>query len=256
MPPSCVTLWIGDALGAVERACLKSVLRQGHSLALYCYRRPAGVPDGIEVRDANAIVSEANLFFHQNQSVACFSDWFRYELQKKGLGTWLDTDFYLLRPLDPDRSYLFGEEEPGLINNAVLRIPPDSPLLSMLLEIFETGSIPTWLPWRFYLPGRVRELINGRCDLSRLPFGTTGPFALTAAARRLGIMSEALPSEVFNPVRWQDAAWICDPAISLESVTTERTVGVHLWNECIKNFKAAPAADGSFLSRLQWEGRE
>src|SRR5690349_7920416 len=36
----CVTLWIGESLGAVERACLRSVLRQGHSLALYCYDRP------------------------------------------------------------------------------------------------------------------------------------------------------------------------------------------------------------------------
>ena len=33
---------------------MRSVVRQGHSLALYCYSKPAGVPDGLEMRDAAA----------------------------------------------------------------------------------------------------------------------------------------------------------------------------------------------------------
>ena len=254
MPADCVTLWIGDALGAVERACLKSVLRQGHGLALYCYRRPEGVPDGVEIRDANDVLPETEIFLRRNGSVAAFADWFRLELQRLALGTWVDTDIYLLRPLDRDRAYLFGEEEPGLINNAILRIPAQSPLLPPLLELFERKRMPSWIPWRFYLPTVVRELFSGRGDLSRWPFGTTGPFALTAAAKRLGLSSEAFPKEVFNPVRWQSAAWIVDPAISLESVTTERSVAVHLWNECIRDFKNEPAPVGSFLHRLQQEG--
>jgi hypothetical protein len=32
-------------------------------------------------------------------------------------------------------------------------------------------------------------------------------------------------------------------------------VAVHLWNECIKGFKGDPAEQGSFLGRLQEEGR-
>lgn len=256
MTADCVTLWIGDALGPVERACLKSIVRQGHKVALYCYREPDGVPPDVEVRDAEAVLPEREILFHRNGSVAIFADWFRYELQRRALGTWVDTDVYLLKPLDIDRPYLFGEEEPGLINNAVLRLPPDSPLLAALLELFETRKVARWLPWRYYLSARIREIVSGRGDLSRLPFGSTGPFALTTAARHFGLMSEVLPSEVFNPVPWQKAAWIRDPNISFESVTTDRTVGVHLWNECIKQFKNDPAPSGSFLNRLQREGRE
>jgi len=251
----CVTLWIGEALGPVERACLKSVLRHGHRHSLYCYDRPEGVPDGVELRDASEILPQSEVFFHRDGSVAMFADWFRYELQRHGLGTWVDTDVYLLRPLDGDRPHLFGREAPDLINNAVLRIPPHSPLLTELLQMFERRTVPQWLPWRAKLRAHARALIGGKADFSRLPFGATGPDALTAIAERLGLASEALPSDVFNPVAWWDAEWICDPQITLDSVTTERTVAVHLWNECIKDFKGAPAPKGSFLARLQHEGR-
>jgi hypothetical protein len=36
-------------------------------------------------------------------------------------------------------------------------------------------------------------------------------------------------------------------------MVTERTVAVHLWNECIRAFKDRLAPEGSFLHRLQQE---
>jgi len=44
--------------------------------------------------------------------------------------------------------------------------------------------------------------------------------------------------------------------VKLEDMITERTVAIHLWNECIKDFKNLTALEGSFLNRLQEEGRE
>lgn len=172
MTADCVTLWIGGPLGPVERACLRSILRQGNGLALYCYEEPCGVPDGVEVRDASAVLPREAVFRHRSGSVALFSDWFRYELQRRGLGTWVDTDVYLLAPIDTQPDHLFGEQQPGLINNAVLRIPPDSPMLTELLRPFDEGKTPRWLPWGAYLRSRARELIGGRIDLSRLPWGS------------------------------------------------------------------------------------
>lgn len=252
----CVTLWVGARLGLLERACLRSILRQGHKLALYCYRKPDGVPVEIEVRDASEVLPEQAVFRHRSGSVALFSDWFRYELQRRGLGTWVDTDLYLLAPIDAERQYLFGKQQPGLINNAVLRVPPTSPLLAELLRPFEEGRTPRWLPWGAYLRSRIRELAGGGADLSRLPWGSTGPHALTAVATRLGLDAKALPPEIFYPVPWQKADWILDPAQSLEEMVSERTVAVHLWNECIKSFKDEPAPEGSFLNRLHREGQE
>ena len=251
---SCVTLWIGPALGAVERACLLSWLRQGHSVALYCYARPAGVPDGVEVRDAADILPEERIIRHRSGSVSLFSNWFRYELLRRGLGTWLDTDAYLLRPLESRRPYLIGAYEPGKLNGGVLRMPADSPLLPPLIALFEERSVPEWLPFRARLASHWRLRTRGSSGLSRMPWGCTGPEALTALARRQGLAAEAVPPEILYPVRWQDAEWIRDPAARLEDRTTAATVSIHLWNERIKHFKDAPAPAGSFLARLQAEG--
>ena len=124
------------------------MLRQGHALALYCYHPPSGVPQQVELRNAREILPESEVFRQPDGSVAAFSDWFRYKLLQRGPGTWIDTDLYLLRPLDSKSPYLFGEEEPGVINNAVLRVPPNSPLLDRLIEVFELGKVPRWLHWR------------------------------------------------------------------------------------------------------------
>jgi len=251
----CVTLWIGERMGAVERACLRSVMRQGHGVALYCYRTPHGVPAGVELRNAGEIVPESRVFTGRNGSFAAFSDWFRYELLKRGLGTWVDTDMYLLHPLEMRTPYLFGEESPGIINNAVLRLPADSPMLPPLLAPFKKGRVPSGLTWRQRLPLHMQQIFRGRPDLSGLPWGSTGPLAISALAREFNLASQALPSDVFYPASWRAPDWIRDPSVMLEEIITERTVGIHLWNECIKGYKDAAAPKGSFLDRLQREGR-
>jgi hypothetical protein len=249
----CVTLWVGDSLGAVERACLKSIMRQGHRLALYCYGEPIGIPDGVELQDASQVLPASAVIRHRRGSVAPFSDLFRYELLKRGAGTWIDTDMYLLRPLDEKAEHLFGEEKPGVINNAVLRLPQDSPILDELLGPF-TGTMPAWLSRRHRLASHVRKWWRRGIDVGAMPWGTTGPAALTAATTKFGLSSLALPPTVFYPVPWEDAGWILDPSRDLERVVTASTVGIHLWNECIRPIKDRVAPEGSFLERLRIEG--
>lgn len=249
----CVTLWIGDRLGPVERACLRSVLRQGHALSLYCYGEPIGIPEGVDVRDASEILPESAVIRHSRGSVAPFSDWFRYELLKRGLGTWIDTDMYLLQPLDVRADYLFGEERPGVINNAVLRLPRSSPVLDELLAPFK-GTMPAWLASRYRMTSQLRKWLGGGVDVGAMPWGTTGPAALTAAAAKFGLSSLASPPEAFYPVPWESFDWIVNPMWELDRMVTGSTVGIHLWNECIKGFKNDPAPQGTFLERLQREG--
>lgn len=253
-PPHCASLWIGPSLGVLERACLRSVLRQGHSLTLYCYRAPQGVPEGVELADAAQVLPESEVVPYRNGSYSLFSNRFRYELQRRGLGTWLDCDAYLLAPLDGENSYMIGEYEPEKLNPGVLRMPSDSPLLPLLLAPFEERSVPYWLPWLGKAAAYARRVTTGRTGIASMPWGTTGPLGLTALVRRLGEPVHPLPPEILYPVRWQDAAWIADPDQRLEDRITSRTVSVHLWNERIKQLKGKPAAAGSFLARIQAEG--
>lgn len=249
-----IGLWIGDRLGRIERACLRSALRQGHAVALYCYGPVDGVPEEVELRDAAEIVPATRIIRHRSGSVSLFSNLFRYESQRRALGTWVDCDAYFLRPLDHQGPYLFGFEAQNMIATGVLRMPSESPLLTELIELFAEKRVPHWLPLRSRLAASARLIATGRSGLAKMPWGVAGPKAFTALARQHGLIDNALPSDVLYPVRWQDAAWIRNPQATLESRITERSVSVHLWNECIKPFKDEPPPPGSFLARLHQEG--
>ena len=252
----CNSLWIGPSLGPVERACLLSVLRQGHPLSLYCYEAPEGVPDGIELRDASEIRPREEIVRHTNGGVSIFANRFRYELQRLGRGIWIDCDVYLLAPLSFPRPHLFGWECDELIGNGIFRAPADSSLLPPLLALFGGDPpIPPWLSRSARLAAHWRRLRTGRNEVKLMPRGTTGPHALTWIARQAGVDGEALPRDVLYPMRWQDAGWIRDPSARLEDRITGDTVAVHLWNECIRSFKNEAAPERSFLARLQEEGR-
>lgn len=248
------TLWIGSTLGRVERACLRSALRQGHSITLHCYDVPAGMPDGIDIADAALIVPAARIVRHRTGSVSLFSNLFRYILQQRGLGTWIDTDLYFVAPVDGTRPSLFGRQSADELNGAVLRLPTDSPLLPSLVALFDEAEVPFWLNETQQAAAAQRLRESGRTGLAQMPWGSTGPIALTALARKLRLDATALPPEVFYPVPWREAPWILDPARKLDDVLRPGTVAVHLWNELIRGFKDAPAPPGSFLARLQAEG--
>lgn len=255
MLPHCVSLWIGPKLGAIERACMRSIVAQGHSLTLYCYQRPVGVPEGVDVADAGAIISPDRIIRYRSGSYSLFSNRFRYEAQRQGLGTWLDCDAYLLKPLDGERPYLIGEFEPGQYSPGVLRMPVDAPHLQKLLEPFEEKRVPPWLPWRPRAMARLRLALSGRTGIEEMPWGSLGPRALTAVVEAVGIDIHPLPPDVLYPVRWQNAHWIVDQNQRLEDRITPRTVSIHLWNERIKHLKEGPAPGGSFLARLIEEGK-
>jgi hypothetical protein len=252
LPAHCATLWIGPALGAVERACLRSIVRWGHSLTLYCYREPAGVPEGAELRDAAEILPEDQIIHHWSGSVSLFSNHFRYELQRRGLGTWLDCDAYLLRPLESEHPYLLAEFEPGWVSPGVLRLPPESPMLTPLLALFEQRTVPPWLPWRAKVAAYWRLARTGRSGLSHMPWGSAGPLALTHVARQCGLIGLAHPAAAYHPLPWQQADRIRHEP--LEALIEPDTVSIHVWNERIKHLKDKPANSGSFLAQLQAEG--
>jgi len=207
----------------------------------------------VELQDASPILPASAIVRHRGGSVAPFSDWFRYELLTRGLGTWIDTDMYLIRPLDEHAEYLFGEERPGVINNAVLRLPANSPVLDELLRPFR-GEVPSWLTLRNRWVSSARKWVSGAVDIGAMPWGTTGPAALTATAKKFGMTSLALPPMAFYPVPWEEAGWIVDPERDLDQMVDDNTVGIHLWNECIRDIKNRPPPDGSFLQRLWAEG--
>ncbi len=254
-PPRCAMLWIGERLGALERACIRTVLAQGHPLTLYSYGSLDGVPEGVEMAEAASILPADAIVTHRSGSVALFSDRFRFELQRLGAGVWLDADVYLLAPLAvPDHEHLFGWSEPGLLGAGVLALPSDSPLIEPVLRLFERPYVPDWLRWPDWLRAHISRLVSGRIDAVDMPWGVAGPLALTALARRHGVLDKALPQHVLYPYGWREANWIFDPTHSIEEFVRPGTAALHLYNFMVSPRKHDAAAPGSFMARIQQEG--
>ena len=53
-------LWMEGRLSFLEQLCLKSFVDAGHHVVLYHYGPLFGVPDGIELKDANAVLPRRN----------------------------------------------------------------------------------------------------------------------------------------------------------------------------------------------------
>ena len=254
MPSVVNTLWIGGPLGKIERACLRSALRQGHAVRLFCYEPVGGVPEGVDVADAAGILPSSRIMRYKDGSVALFANLFRYALQRESRGLWADTDHYFLKPHEFPEPYVFGRQQNGRLANGVLRIPPDSPLLASLLETFDGAVIPPWANEIEKKKARFLLKRDGSFRPEKMEWGFTGPRALSHLAQELGLDRWAKPTTTFYPVNFTEADWLLDPARSLEDMIAPDSVGIHLWNQKIKAFKNAPAPRGSFLARLQAEG--
>ena len=89
--PDLHTLWIGPRLTWLERLSLCSCLANGHHVILWCYELIEGVPDGVQLADAQAILPKSSITYHRESgSVTYFANRFRYHLLRRQPATWLD----------------------------------------------------------------------------------------------------------------------------------------------------------------------
>lgn len=198
------SLWIGDTLPPLHRACLASFVAAGHPVVLHAYG-PLDAPPGVRLKDAGRVMPAAAVFRHRKSGSMCMSaDLFRYALLRARDGAmWVDADIFCLRPFAFDGPYLFGIERTRFrddsVNNAVLAAPADSPLLADLARIarrpvraarFERlpqQRLRFWAAWALGLP-------FGFADMGR---PVLGPPALTHLVERHGLRSHAQPVEAF-----------------------------------------------------------
>ena len=104
-------LWMEGRLSFLEQLCLKSFVDAGHHVILYHYGPLLGVPDGIELRDANMVLPRTNFLKHERTgSPALHSDLFRYKMLEQNDGMiWADTDAYCVKKFEtPNGHFLDG----------------------------------------------------------------------------------------------------------------------------------------------------
>jgi hypothetical protein len=228
-----VSFWEGPVTW-VERLCVASMLHQGHPLTIYSYApaelRVQNLP--ADIRDAREGTPEAHAV-HRYRAIRkfnMFANLFRVELQRQNRGIWVDLDCYMLRPLVPRSQFVFGLMSPDKLNNAVLRLPADCPMIGEYMAAITAD--PLHIPWAS-LGRRVKrevEILLGRSQPHSSQRTNIGPRALTYFAKKHGLLKYALPSDAFYPIaNKQTISLVEEDDRSVRSKLTERTVLVHLW---------------------------
>jgi hypothetical protein len=246
-------LWIGGPIGYIERLSIVSFLTAGHPVHLHAYDEVGEVPAGVTLVDAALTAPRQQILklrYRKSGSFALAANYFRLLLQLQRKGIWADIDMVALAPFDFPDETLFGFEAPRRVNNAVLRLPPDSPALLELLAEFRPNAVPWWIPDQ-----RKRQLALRR--FFRIPFGPQdhrwgvyGPTGLTALATKHGLIDRAQPIDVFYPVHYRKVRALFEPGSTIETFTSERTVAVHLWNNKLGELRRAPPSGDTAAGRL------
>jgi len=218
-PPGIGSLWIGDSLSRLERACIRQMLNMGHAVTLYSLGQIESVPDDVQQVDAREIIGNRKAFPWMGQtrfwgnrnhrfsgSYALFSDMFRYHMLTATDLIWVDLDVFLLRPLlcSPNgMGYYFVLNEKSRsqwlrksIENGILRLPQNSQALQNLNEFCEDEyPVPPFCPSEQRVWLRILHILGMPKHVSRLRWGVWGPQALYYFLEKSGEIKYAFQSD-------------------------------------------------------------
>ncbi|WP_313240651.1 glycosyltransferase [Sphingobacterium multivorum] len=204
------SLWIGDKLSNLERLCILSHLKNGHEFHLYTYSNVKDLPIGTVSKDANEIISESHIFMDSSNSVASFSDLFRYKLLFDKGGWWVDMDIICLKYYDFDDEYCFATENGSMVdhkigvNNCVIKSPAKAEYLKEILEIV-------------YAELKVKNNIK---------WGRFGPELITQILKTYDSKEYIKSVGTFCPINWYELDSIFDDC---NYTPDENVYAIHLW---------------------------
>jgi hypothetical protein len=131
----------------MQRLSVASAIATGHEVTVFSYEPKqlrSQLPEA-SIEDAHEVMDGAALGDMTAKLPDHFSDHFRVEGLAKGLGTWADLDIVFLRAVG-EEDYLLGGDM-GDVCNAVLNLPPDSPILADYLSMCRHRPIRYSMPW-------------------------------------------------------------------------------------------------------------
>lgn len=226
------SLWIGPSLPPLQRLCLASAAATGCRVRLFTYDKVEGIPEGIEIADGRDVLGLDKMVRHRkSQSVALFSDRFRYEVLAKALGAWFDTDMLFLKAPATSQDYLVGWEDHKLVSAGFIWLKPGHPLIDQLRSTaFDEYPVPGWFPgWqRSYL--KARKFLGIPKHVSDLEWGVIGPNLLTWLLGQHGMLPGAQPVSWSCGLPWDERRQIWAGSYDWKQWINGDTVCVHLWN--------------------------
>lgn len=236
--PTINCVWIGKEMGPLHAACLRSFINHGHRVVLHCFEDVIDTPKGVEIFDATRLMKRSEIVANKGSgSLSLAADIYRLRMLQEGMGIYVDCDVYCLQPFE-NREYLFGWDahttwgdasSKRLLNNAVLRVPPNSELLNKMLDAAENPYfIPPWLSRSRNRRYRAYKALGFPIHISKQSWGVIGPQSLTYYATMLDLLHHAAPNDIFYFYRPDShGSLMTDPGLSLNDLVTPRSRAIH-----------------------------
>ena len=231
------SLWIGNKLSKLEQLSIASFLYHGHQFHLYTYNDISGIPDGTQLKDANEIILERDIFTYYNGSYAGFADWFRWALLFKNGNFWVDTDVICLKPFNFDTNLIFGFSNVNIVGPAVLGFPPKHDLCRFLENNCRNPN--TFLPYdskKIKDKKLKRRLLGDK--RSHIDWGEAGgPVGFTQALKHFNLLHLAKPFTYFFPIPYTNWDYVFDETLAHETELFSNSYAIHLYNEMMRRKK-------------------
>ncbi|RCL01421.1 MAG: hypothetical protein JSC085_000297 [Candidatus Tokpelaia sp. JSC085] len=238
------SFWHGRKLRTVDQLCLSSMVMTGQRVKLFVYEPVDNTPEGVELHDAEPILSKAWLYrmdpdypsFNPGLSVVQFSDCFRIMLMKHQKGIWLDTDVYLVKQFHPDPEEIWlARENWARVGVSALYLPPDHPIITAF-EIYMRGNnpVPNWLGFkRRVIRPFLLKMLGLPVQSNRLGITIFGNDGISRLAKHFGCFDQAKPKETFYYWTGSKAERIFDPSYGLQPLTCPNFIGFHIHKKAL-----------------------
>ena len=226
------SLWIGRRLSKMEQLSVKSFQDHGHSYHLYTYGEVENIPRDTEVKDANEILPESEIFTYKNGSLSAFSNYFRFVLLHKKGGFWADTDMICVRPFKFEEDIVISSEpnykyKKHKITSSFIKLKKDSEATQEGINIQKKHKV---------------EILSGRIEWS------SGPRTVNDVVSKYNLAKYVLPWRVTCSCNWSHIKSIVEPnyrprngimSIFFKSKPPYNNLNklpkimccIHLWNE-------------------------
>ena len=226
-----VTLWSGlkePELPRLQYICMRSWLAQGYEVTVYCYKTIPNLPEGVRQANADEILDRSEVFFVSGNNWAHFSDVFRLELLRQNLGTWLDADLLLLRPLPEDRPMILGWERRGLVCNAAMAFPEHHEIPRYAMEYYRGGKLGPWAHVKPRWQKFLSMLMGKNFDYSSMPHGHWGQHMLGYYNKKMALYDQLLPQKaLYHPSTYDGSLFQDVPYDHL--MDDDEVLGVHFF---------------------------
>jgi hypothetical protein len=232
--------WHGN-FSLYEYECIKSFVKCGFKVKIWSYN-VLDLPNGVELCDANKIIPEKNLYSYSQaefkNSLAAFSDIFRFTLLNTEPGWWFDADCFCLKSSDQFTKlkekvpYVMGYEPKNIIACGAIYFNDKSIIDDINKELYRrlkihNNHVPKWGDYSVNL---VTEVLNKK-----------------------KIASLAQSQNKFYEIGYEELNKFVNPLYCEQSLNrTQNSYIVHIWNHMIsdKINKNIMPPIGSFLEYL------